>query len=89
MNIKLYEKVLELIGRDGFKLVGSKIKEIVGSKRSVGKFENRFKKASNFGVTRLEISFMFSNLPEYSFNQPSMKTLFGPNASNFIHEIIE
>jgi|LakMenEpi03Aug12_release.lakeMendotaPanAssembly.Ray.scaffolds.fasta_scaffold2157161_1 hypothetical protein len=39
MNIKLYDKILELIGRDGCMLVGSKIKEIVGSKRMIGKFE--------------------------------------------------
>jgi hypothetical protein len=39
MNIKVYDKILELIGRDGCKSMGKKVKEIVGSKINIVKFE--------------------------------------------------
>ena len=37
--IKVYDKVLDLIARDGINLVGSRISTILGSSRKLGLFE--------------------------------------------------
>ncbi len=62
MNIKVYDKLVELIGRDVCKSV-SKVKEILGSKRIIGKFKQRFREANQSGVSALEISFIFTDEP--------------------------
>lgn len=87
INIKIYDKLTELIGREGCRLVGSKIKEIVGSKSHVTKHDQRFRKARDSGMTRLEISFCFDASNNYKFNQPSMKNQFHDNASNLIDRL--
>ena len=39
-------------------------------------------------MTRLEISFLFPDLPEYSFNQPGMKTQLQQNATRLIDRLV-
>ncbi len=87
LNIKVYGKLSELIGRDGSKLFGSKIKEIVGCKRQVCKHDQKFRIAKDNGMTRLEISFNFDTFTGYSFNQPSVKNQFQHYVSNLIEKL--
>jgi len=63
MVIKIYDKVLELAGRDGTNLVGSQINKVVGAVKSLNILNRKINKAQMFGLTRLEISFHFSNKP--------------------------
>jgi hypothetical protein len=53
MKIKVYDKILELMGRDGCKSVGSKVKEIFGFNRIIEKFKRRFREANKLFVSRL------------------------------------
>ena len=39
--IKLYDKILDLVARDGINLVGSRIAAILGQKRNVTTFDKR------------------------------------------------
>jgi hypothetical protein len=36
MKIKIYDKIMDLVGREGYKLVSSDFKKIVGSKFHMG-----------------------------------------------------
>ena len=38
MNIKFYDKILDLVGRESTYTVGSRLKEIIGSKRWLDSF---------------------------------------------------
>jgi len=61
--IKMYDKIVELVGRDGTNLVGSQINKVVGAVRNIDKLQRKITKAQNFGLTRLEISHRYSNKP--------------------------
>ena len=61
LNIKFYDKLTELVGRGGSNLVGSRIKEIVGSKGFFDRLTQRFRNTITSGVTRLEVSFFFNH----------------------------
>jgi len=61
MVIKMYDKIVELVGRDGTNLVGSQINKVVGAVRNIDKLQRKISKAQNFGLTRLEISYRFSS----------------------------
>ena len=54
--IKAYDKVLDLVAREGRHLVGSRISVILGSKQSLSVFEKKITKAQYTGLTRLELS---------------------------------
>ena len=46
MTIKVYDKILDLIGREGSKAIGSRLCDILGSKRKAGSsIEERVRKA--------------------------------------------
>ena len=38
LNVKIYDKIMDCAGKEGIKLVGSKIKEVIGSKREINSF---------------------------------------------------
>ena len=56
MNIKLYDKTLDMIGRDGFQKVGSRLDQVLGAKRELNAFIKRVCEAKRTGLTRLEVS---------------------------------
>ena len=43
--VKIYDKVLSLVSKDGSKTVGSKVATILGSKRELTVFEKRINRA--------------------------------------------
>lgn len=43
--VKIYDKLLDLIARDGCHIVGSKLTTILGAKRLLTQFEKRIRKA--------------------------------------------
>jgi len=61
MKVKVYDKILELVGRDGARLVGSRVNQVVGAVRNSDMLQTKIRKAQKSGLTRLEISFCFSN----------------------------
>ena len=56
MTVKIYDKVMDLVSRDGSAIVGSKINVILGSKHNLTSFETMVARAEYTGVTRLEVS---------------------------------
>ena len=76
MNIKVYDKILDLVGRDGASIVGSRVREILGCKPQLNSFNKRIRQAKNHGMTRLEISLSQTLLPSgNAFKVPVRITL--------------
>ena len=75
-TIKVYDKILDLVSRDGSQIVGSKVKAIVGSKKHLSSFNRKIQRAEGTGLTRLELSIHEDALTKYKMNEPSVKTKF-------------
>ena len=56
LNIKVYDKILDLVGREATHLVSSRLSTILASGRDPGAFENMIRRNQNCGITRLEVS---------------------------------
>ena len=65
LNIKVYDKTLDLIGRDGMQMVGSKLSHILGCKGQCNAFIKRVCQAQHSGLTRLEMSICRSALQKF------------------------
>ena len=74
LNIKMYDKMLDLLSREGIRQVGSRISDIVCSRDKLSVFDRRVSKAQFIGMTRLEISIRRDALEKYSPQLPSVKT---------------
>ena len=88
MHVKFYDKMVEQFGRDGYKLVGSKLNRVIESTRGCDDLQKKYRKAKMEGLTRTEVSFMFDDSDEYSFNSPFMVNMFHRTAESFLHRII-
>ena len=55
-TVKVYDKTLDLMGREGCKTVSSRFPIILGSKRVRGDMERLVCKAQSTGMTRVELS---------------------------------
>ena len=76
LQVKIYDKIMDLVGRDGAAVVGSRIAKIVGCQGTLNAFDKRVSQARWVGMTRLEISLCHGALRRYNPFQPSMKTLW-------------
>ena len=56
LQVKVYDKVLDLLGREGIDLVGSRAREVVGANSFLTLMNLKLKAAKDAGLTRLEIS---------------------------------
>lgn len=88
LKIKFYDKQIEQIGRDGYKLIGSKLSHVVGATRKADALQLKFRKTKLTGMTRLELSFYFDDSPEYQFYQTYMKNYWHRMAGNFLDRIV-
>lgn len=59
-KVKMYDKITDLVCRESQKLVGSRFREVVGSRLQPGEMAAKLRKAQNVGITRLEVSIYFS-----------------------------
>ena len=89
LNIKVYDKTLDLIGRDGIQMVGSRLRYILGSKGQYNSFIKRVCCAQNEGLTRLEISICKNALQKFRPWQPSVKTLWHEKTQAALDMIVE
>ena len=76
LQVKIYDKLMDLVGRDGAAIVGSKIAKVVGCQGTLSAFDKRVSRARWVGMTRLELSLCSGALRRYRPFQPSMKTLW-------------
>ena len=89
LNIKVYDKTLDLIGRDGIQMVGSRLRYILGSKGQYNSFIKRVCSAQGTGLTRLEVSICRSALQKFKPWQPSVKTLWHKKTQVALEVIVE
>ena len=74
LNVKVYDKILDMLGREGTHLVGSRLKNVLGSKYDVDMLDKRVCDSQLVGLTRLEISILKAALVKYEPLAPSAKT---------------
>ena len=86
--VKFYDKLTDLVARDGSHIVGSRIDSILGSKRHLTLFESRIRKAQYAGMTRVEISICHAALEKFRPDLPSVRTLWHLKMQNAIDLII-
>ena len=56
LNIKIYDKILDLCGRDGYQMIGSRFNRVLGAKRGYDSLIQRLGACQSTGMTRLEVS---------------------------------
>ena len=89
LNIKVYDKTLDLIGRDGTQMVGSRLSQILGCRGQYNTFIKRVCRTQSLGLTRLEISICRNALQKFKPWQPSVKTLWHKKTQSALYAIIE
>ena len=89
LNIKMYDKTLDLIGRDGTQMVGSRLSQILGCRGQYNTFIKRVCRAQSSGLTRLEISICRSALQKFKPWQASVKTLWHEKTQAALDTIVE
>lgn len=89
MTVKMYDKVADLAGREGYKFVGSRFKKLIGSTMVSDALQSKIKKAKHAGLTRLEVSFRFDESMEYSFNSPYSTSHFYDDADYLLSTLVD
>ena len=74
LTIKCYDKLLDLVGRNGYHLVGSRMPVVLGCSSERTSFMKRIRGAQHTGLTRLEISCHEAALQKYILYTASLKT---------------
>ena len=76
LNIKIYDKMMDLVGRDGTQIVGSRLHKILGFSDTYDSFVKRVRQARHTGLTRLEISIHADAISTYNPWQAKVKTVW-------------
>ena len=72
--IKFYDKMLDLISRESYHIVSSRVSEILGSKRTLNSFNKRLRSCQQDGMTRIEVSICRAAFVKLNPTQASVKT---------------
>ena len=72
-TVKVYDKTLDLMGREGCKTVGSRFPIMLGSKRASGNMERRIWMAQSTGMTRVELSLHVDGLSGCNWDVDDMR----------------
>lgn len=56
-----------MIGREGHKYVGTNIAQVIGSTYKLDELQPKVRHCKLTGMTRVELSFLFDDSPEYAF----------------------
>lgn len=89
MTIKIYDKLLDLIGREAHHMVGSRIAVILGSRQVLTSFMRRIKEAQDDGLTRLEVSITQVALQRYIFANPTVKTCWHTKMQSAMDHLVD
>ena len=65
LNVKFYDKMLDLVSREGSHPVGSRIATIVGATKTKDAFTHRVRQSLRTGLTRVEVSMCAAALAKY------------------------
>ena len=88
LNIKAYDKVLDLVGREATKLVSTRLSTILGSTQQKGVLTRQIRKHQYAGMTRLEISVCRSAIERFSPWEPSVKTIWHKKVALAMDKIV-
>ena len=73
-----------MIAREGTKTVGSRLKQVVGSCRTVDTLTRKFRDGQAIGVTRVEISLHLDDDPETNQLSQMVEASFAERLANMI-----
>ena len=76
MIVKFYDKLLDLVAREGTHQVGSRMATVLGSSHKLNVFNKRLSRSQYTGLSRLEVSISEEALMKFRIWQPSVKTLW-------------
>ena len=74
MTVKFYDKLMDLLGREGSHQVGSRLHTVLGCNRFLTPFQKDVCRTQKTGLTRVEISIRADALRKYRPFDPSAKT---------------
>ena len=87
-EIKIYDKIIDLIAREGYAIVGSRVSDILRSKRSLTLFNKQIRIARFFGMTRLAISICPASFQKLQPTKASVKTQWHSKVQLFMDELV-
>ena len=85
LNIKFYEKIIDLISREGSLPVGSRVSKIIGSTPIKDALHHKVRESLRTGLTRVEVSLCAAAFTKY--DPKSM--LAGPSGCKKMHTFID
>jgi hypothetical protein len=89
LNVKFYDKFMDLISREDQHTIGSRIRKIVGAKGSLDLYDLRVKGARYYGLTRVEISICEAAFEDCSPLHASVKTTFHEKIQTALTYIVD
>ena len=76
MVIKFYDKLMDLLGREGSHQVGSRLHTVLGCSNQLSVFQRQISKVQKVGLTRVEVSICRDALHKHRPFDPSFKTVW-------------
>ena len=73
LNIKVYDKVIDLVSREYRRRIGCRANEALGCKRVLNAFNKKLGNAKYKGITRVEVS-VYPNVSDYNPYVASLST---------------
>ena len=89
LTVKVYDKIVDLVSRDGTCMLGSKINQVISSKNQLTELNARLSRAENTGLTRLEISIHGSALFNYDSVAPSIRTVWPKQVQLALNHLVD
>ena len=89
LTVKVYDKIIDLVSRDGTCMLGSKINQVISSKNQLTELNARLSRAENTGLTRLEISIHGSALFNYDSVAPSIRKIWPQQVKLALNNLVD
>jgi len=86
-TIKMYDKIQDLVARDGSGLVGSRCDLMLGAKRSVNAFQKKIRSCQHRGMMRIELSIFIDRKFCVRFANPHVARNLPTSIKNLIWKI--
>ena len=89
LTLKLYDKIVDLVSREGSAMVGSRIAQVIGSRITPNKYTTRLSSAETTGLTRLEVSIHGTALFNHNPVLPSIRTLWPKKVHCAMNKLVD
>ena len=89
LNIKAYDKILDLVGREATFIVSSRLSTILSSGSLPGAFEKLIRKNQDRGITRLELSINEESIRRYDPWNRTMRRLWDKKICNALDKLVQ